>query len=118
MLEKNQHAQAAAAHDWHFGKIEHTVRAAFCAMTVSRSLKTSSLRVILPLHSTTVKSLSFSTFRASMGNPPTLVLEARDLPKVDQPSFQFDTERWRVSTVNFREVTGESVHTENAVFPG
>src|SRR5208282_489475 len=42
------------------------MRAAFCACTTLRSWKTESLRMILPLHSTTARSLRFSTCMASM----------------------------------------------------
>ena len=69
VLEEGEHSEAAAAHFFYFGEIQRNDVGQGCACTASRSLKTSSLRMILPLHSITVRSPRFSTLMASMESP-------------------------------------------------
>src|SRR5260370_13302727 len=55
--------------------------AAVCARTTSRSLKTDSLRTILPLHSMIARSLKFSTCMDNMELSALSIVEAKAVPK-------------------------------------
>src|SRR5258708_23991460 len=80
------------------------IRAPVCSRTTSRSLKTESLRTILPLHSIIARSFKFST---RMDN-----IESSDCLLVQGPCqggglyFQPDTTQRSFEAENIREVAG------------
>src|SRR5271165_1840200 len=91
------------------------MRAAAWACTRSRSCKTDSLRLILPLHSITARSFSLSTWIAVIGALRRIEssfpspLYATVLPNVHLACFQYYTRQQSAGSGNFREVFGKSI---------
>src|ERR1700704_5913527 len=88
-------------------------RASACSRTASRSLKTESLRTILPLHSIIARSFKFSTRMDNIEFPAACHCKNRTRAAVF--TFQPDTTQQSFEAEHIREVVGTCVPTENAV---